>query len=147
MGLKDRLATRKRPSTAYALRVDDDTAARTALVTAQASGDPTRIAEAEAALDACYEQLTITALPPVELEELLKQHPPTDAQRAAGHTTFNPDTFVAALLAACIASDVSEAEWMEYTTKGAMTAGETNSLFNDAWDINYRVLDQNIKKG
>lgn len=153
MGLKDRLAERKRPSTIYQLRIDDDSAARAALEAALAyrsptgSGDSGRVAAAQAEIDACYETLTITALPPVEMEALLAAHPATDAQRGKDKTVFNPDTFVAALLAACIDSDVTEADWQEYTTKGSMSTGETNALFAAAWEINYRDPSTSLKKG
>jgi hypothetical protein len=153
MGLKDRLAARKRPSTSYSLRVDDDTAARAELAAAQQYRSPTgssdagRVAAAQAAVDACYEQLIITALPPVEMEALLAAHPATDAQRAKDKAVFNSDTFVAALLAACIDSDVTEADWHEYTTTGSMSTGETNALFAAAWEINYRDPSPSIPKG
>jgi len=135
MGLKDRLAQRKLPSTTYRLRVDDDAAARTKLAAASDAAD---VAAAQAVVDACYEDLVVTALPPVEMEALLAAHPATEAQRAKDKTVFNPDTFVPALLAACVDSDVTEADWADYTTKGAMTGGEVNALFATAWEINYR---------
>lgn len=135
MGLKDRLASRQRPSTTYRLRIDDDAAARSELAAAH---DADSIAAAQAVVDACYETLTITALPPVEMEALLAAHPATDEQRAKDKTVFNQDTFVPALLAACIDSDVTEADWADYVSKGAMTTGEVNALFAAAWEINYR---------
>jgi hypothetical protein len=145
MGLKDRLATRQRPSTTYKLRIDDDAAARTDLAAVTAAGAD--VEEAQAQLDACYEQLIITALPPVEMEALLAAHPATDAQRAKDKTVFNQDTFVSALLAACIDSDVTESDWQEYTTKGAMTIGEINALFAAAWEINYRDPSPSLPLG
>lgn len=147
MGLKDRLASRKRPSTTFLLRVDDDTAARRDLATAQALGDDDGIADAQAAIAACHEQITITALAPVDMEALLATHPATAEQQAANKSIFNPDTFVPALLAACIDSDIDEGAWAEYTTKGSLSAGETNALFDAAWNINYRVPDSSIPKG
>jgi hypothetical protein len=146
MGLKDRLATRKRPSTTYSLRIDSDDAARAELSAAQAADDEERIAAARAAVEACYEQLTITALPPVELEALLAAHPPVEKDR--GKKIFDPRTFIPALFAACIKSDITtEEEWAEYTTTGAMTAGEVNELFDKAWEINYRVPSADLPKG
>lgn len=147
MGLKDRLASRKRPTTTYSLRIDSDDVARAELAAAQVAADDDRIAVAQAAVEACYEQVTLTALTPVALEELLAAHPATDKQRAENKTMFNSDTFIAPFLAACVESDVTEAEWIEYTTTGAMTTGEVADIFNAAWALNYRVPDLNVKKG
>jgi hypothetical protein len=154
VGLKDRLADRKRPGTTYNLRIDDDAAARAELAAAKAawsakasSDNIGREAAAQAAVDACYEQIIITALPPVDMEALLAAHPATEDQRAKDKTVFNQDTFVPALLAACIDSDVTEADWRDYTTTGSMTIGEVNALFAVAWEINYRDPSSSIKKG
>jgi len=148
VSLKDRLANRKRPSTTYSLRIDDDTAARAELAAAQAAGDDARVAAAQAVVDACYEQVTITAVAPKTMEELRAAHPPTDIQRDRDKKAeWDPATFVPALLAACVDSDITEAEWAEYTTTGSLNSGEVNSLFNAAWEINYRVPDINLKKG
>lgn len=144
MGLKDRLAARKRPSTTYSLRIDSDDIAREELAAAQAAGDETRIAQAWTAVEACYEQLTITALPPAQLEELLATHPPLEGDRSK--KIFNSATFIPALLAVCVDSDITEEDWVEYTTTGAMTAGEVGEVFNAAWEINYRVPSVDLKK-
>lgn len=159
MGLKDRLAAKKRPSTSYSLRIDDDAAPRAELVAAQAAGDDRRAAKARKAVEACYEQVIIVALPPgpkpnpqpgdpMDLETLRAAHLPTDEQRAKSKDVlFNPRTFVPALLAVCVESDVTEAEWAEYVTSGAMTTGEVSALFNLAWEINYRIPDPTIPLG
>lgn len=147
MGLKDRLATRKRPSTPYKLRIDSDDAARAELAAAQMEGDEERIALAETAVQACYEQVTITALPPVELEKLLAAHPPTDEQRAKKPPELFDSTFIPALLAVCVESDVTEDDWIEYTTTGSMSTGEVSDLFGTAWLINYRIPNPDLKKG
>lgn len=145
MGLKDKLAGTPRATITVALRVGNVTAAQAVLM--QASGDPDRVAAAEGALGACYEPVTLVALHPTQLETLIGKHPPTDEQRAKNGSLFNPETFVPALLAASIESDMTEDDWAEYTTTGAMTTGEVNALFNAAWELNYRVPDVNIKKG
>jgi hypothetical protein len=137
VGLKDRLATRPRPTTTFPLRIDDDRVARLELTAAEADEDEDRIVAARLAVDACYEQLTITALSPVAMEELREAHPPTEEQRKKHGALFNPTTFVPALLAACVDSDVSEEDWAEYTTTGAMTPGEVNALFAAAWELHY----------
>lgn len=161
MGLKDRLAARKRPSAPYQLRIDDETAARAELAAAQAADDEPRIVAARAAVEACYEQVTVVALPPaprphpqpddpMDLETLLKKHQPTDEQRAKNKSVlFNQRTFVPALLAVCVIGDdvPSEEEWAEYTTSGTMTTGEVSDIFNAVWAINYRVPDPTIPLG
>lgn len=144
VGLKDRLATRKRPSAVYSLRVDDDRVARSELAAAQVDGDEDRIVAAQLAVEACYEQLTVTALAPVEFEALLEEHPPPADQR---QKMFNPKTFVPALLVACVDSDVDEETWADYTTTGAMTIGEVGGLFQVAWDVNYREPSADLLKG
>jgi len=149
MGLKDRLSGRKLPSTRYSLRIDDDTAARAELLAARAAGDDTRIALAQEAVDACYEQVAITALPPGLMEALLEEHPPTAGQRERNKAVlFNPKTFAPALFAACIDSDVTEEDWTEYLgATGPMTAGESIELFNTVWELNYRAPDPDLGKG
>lgn len=139
MGLKDRLATRKRPTATYLLRIEDDTVARSELEAAETDGDESRIVAARLAVEACYEQLTIIALSPNAMEELREAHPPTDEQRKKHGALFNPTTFIPAFFAACIDSDVTEEDWAEYTSTGSMTSGEVNDLVNKAWDLHYAV--------
>lgn len=145
MGLKDRLSARRRPTATYSLRIDDDTTARAELGAARAAGDETRIVAAQQAIEACYEQVTLTALPPADLETLIAEHPAPEELR--GKSVFNPATFIPALLAACVDSDVTEADWAEYITAGAMTFGEVTDLYNTVWELNYRVPDPSVPKG
>lgn len=144
MGLKDRLSARRRPTATYQLRIDDDTTARAELAAARAAGDEARIVAAQEAVEACYEQVTLTALPPADMEALLAEHPAPETLQ--GKSIFNPATFIPALLAACVDSDVTEADWAEYITTGAMTFGETTDLFNAVWELNYRAPDPAIPK-
>ncbi len=147
MGLKDKLAKAPRATVTAQLRVGNVAAARAVLAAAQADGDPDRVKAATTALGACYEPVVLTALHPAQMEALLGKHPPTDAQREQNRSVFNPDTFIPALLAASIESDMTEDDWAEYTSTGAMTAGEVSSLFSTAWELNYRVPDVDLKKG
>lgn len=153
MGLKDKLAKASRATVTAQLRVGNVTAAQATLAAAQADGDPDRVKAATAAVGACYEPVVLTALHPAQMETLLGKHPPTDEQRERSkreqktQPMFNPDTFVPALLAASIESDMTEDDWAEYTTTGAMTAGEVADLFSKAWELNYRVPDVDLKKG
>lgn len=144
MGLKDRLATRQRPTVPYALRIDDDTTARAELAAARAAEDESRIVAAQHAVEACYEQVQITALPPADMEALLAEHPPPEGSK--DQKIFNRATFVPAFLAACVESDVTEEDWAVYVTTGAMTIGEAAALFDAAWSINYRTPDPSVPK-
>ncbi|MGH3427347.1 MAG: hypothetical protein ACRDQZ_07225, partial [Mycobacteriales bacterium] len=147
MGLKDRLAGRPRPTRPYSLRIDDDTTARAELAAARAVGDENRIVAAQTAVEACYEQVTITALPPITMEELIAQHPPPQTKPGGQEKIFNPATFVPAVLAACVDSDVTEADWTEYITTGALTIGEVDDLFHAVWTLNYRAPSPDLPKG
>jgi hypothetical protein len=144
MGLKDRLSARRRPTATYGLRIDDDTVARAELGAARAAGDEARIVAAQEAVEACYEQVTLTALPPAELEALIAAHPPPKESQV--QKAWNPVTFIPALLAASVDSDVTEDDWAEYHRSGAMTTGEIADLFNAVWELNYRAPDPNVKK-
>lgn len=145
MSLRERLAARARPTASFHLRVDDDTSAQADLVAAQAVGLPERITAAQAAVEACYERLELSALPPADMEALLEAHPPTPDQ--PGNTMFNQATFVPALIAACVDSDMGEDDWAEFVAKGPITRGEVLALFNACWDLNHRTPDINLKKG
>lgn len=144
MSLRERLAQRKPPSVVVRLRVEDDTAARAELVSAQAGGDGPRIQAAQDAVDACYEPLVITALPPAEWEALVDAHPPTEEQKKRGNTWFNPVTFYPALLAACVEGDETEDDWADFTTKGSLSLGESNALITAALEVNQRSPDPGV---
>ena len=144
MSLRDRLAKRQPPTASYALRVDDDTAARAELAAARAAGDEDRIVAAQTAIEACYEQVTLTVLPPLDMEALIAAHPPPEGNRE--EKIFNSVTFTPALFAACVDSDVTEEDWAQYIVTGAMTIGEVTELFNRIWDLNYRGPDPSVPK-
>lgn len=134
------------PTAIHLLRVRNDRQARAALTEALESGNPDRIADAKTVVAACYEQITITALPPNEIEDLLKKHRPTPEQEKRG-ALYNPDTFKPALVAACVLdSDITEDDWAEYMTKGPMSFGESVALFNACWDVNYPPPDPWLPK-
>lgn len=148
MSLRERLAKRARPSTTFHLRVEDDTAARMELDAARASGDDDRVAAAQAAVDACYEALAITALTPADWEALVDAHPATPEQRKAKPEAWcNQTTFLPALLAACVEGDETEDDWADFTSKGALSLGETNALFDAAMAVNQRWPDPHLGKG
>lgn len=135
------------PIATYPLRIRDDRSARADLAAAVASGEEQAIAAARASVQACYEQIQIQALPPERMETLLGAHKPTGQQEQDG-AVYNPATFPAALLKACILdSDITESDWAEYLTKGPLSPGEANELFNAAWSVNYRSPDAWYPKG
>ena len=117
------------------------------MAAAQQVGLPDRVAAARAALEACYERLELTALAPADMEALIEAHPPAPNQRDRDNSMFNPTTFVPALIAACVESDLSEDDWSEFVTKGPVTRGETLALFNAVWDLNHRTPDLGLLKG
>lgn len=146
MALRASLAQRQLPTSTFLLRVFDDRRARAELAAAQVDGDAQRVAEAEQAVQACYEQLAITALPPAEWEALLAAHPATEQQRKDG-AWCNNTTFLPALLAACIEGDETEADWADLITKGAITQGEVTALSVAVHNINLRSPDPLLPKG
>lgn len=149
MSLKAKMQQREAeglPTDTHPLRFHNDKPARAELAAAVQSGDEARITAAKAALEACYVEVTIQALEPDALEKLIGKHPPTEAQEKRGGV-YNPDTFPAALLAACLLdSDITEEDWLEYLNKGPLSAGEGTALFNKAWAVNYRAPDPWIPK-
>jgi hypothetical protein len=104
------------------------------------------VADAAAVLDACYEDVPVRAIPPVQYEALMGLHPPTEAQAEDGFR-WNPDTFVPALLAACVDMGLDEAEWAEMCTVGPLALGEAAELFETAVRINGRSPDVRTGKG
>lgn len=172
MGLRDRLQQRQIPTTTFHLRVafgDDADEARQrwedaadALEAAKQRGEqdlvPLRekVAEAKAAADPFYEKLLLKALLPADFEELITQHPPTGEQREqararGGEASWNGDTFVPALLAACVTGEdpeeaLSEQDWAWMLTKGPLTSGEKSLLFNTCLEINDRSPDVHVGK-
>lgn len=166
---RDRLLGRPLPSVPYRLLVDPDgvAAAQRRLAAAQTTERRTRVAgtasaadqasarlEVEAAaaeLDACYETVTLSALEPRRVEELIDAHPPTAEQMAAAKAerdkarqrgdhppdwpTWNPDTFLPALLEASAAGDMTAADWDVMLTS-RLSVGESVGLRKACLGIN-----------
>lgn len=165
MGLKERFASRQLPQVVYPLRMDyspesdaaerEFAAAERELAFAQSQGFVDlggyrrRVDQARAAREQFYEQLTIRALPPAEFEELVAAHPSSKEQRDKNGpaAVWNVDTFVPALLAACVDSDMTADDWTEVTSKGPMATGEVAALFQAALQVNDRTPDEHLGKG
>lgn len=169
MSARERLARRGLPQTTYpilAVPIDEvGTAravvdeARRAFLAAEARGvtelDPYRAAErdARAALNLCYEEATLKALPQTVMERLLEEHLPTQEQ-AEKQLRWNPGTFIPALLALAVSFADGERwtvdEWAEWTATGAnspLALGEVSLLFDTAYGLNTRPLDLRMGKG
>jgi hypothetical protein len=168
--LKDRLRARGRPQVTYPILTAtlpqvqaagaELAEARDALARAQQAPAghllveryEQAVAAAGAALTACYEHVTITALPPEDMEALIGEHPPTPAQAEDG-ATWDPVTFVPALLAASVSFGPDEPPWtseewaQETTATGALSLGEVTGLFQAALDVNSRSPDPRTGKG
>lgn len=101
-----------------------------------AGGLPTAAVPVKAG-DGTAEHVTVTALPALRFDELLAEHPPTDAQRFDG-LTFDPETFVPALLAACVDGGWSAQDWVEQMRAGT---SEVVELFTTVYELNRRIPD------
>jgi hypothetical protein len=161
--LRARLLARERPRAEFRLRITDPATADRALREASTAwrlavyrdGDDSDAArdakakadEAQAEVDACYETLQLTALPPADMEALITAHPPTAEQREAGQTPWNTETFRPALLAACVEGDMTEADWADFITKGPVSLGEVAALWAAALGVNDRTPDASVPKG
>lgn len=143
MTLRERLAAIRKRTATHRLRVEDDAAPREELAAAIAGGDTERIAAAQRALDACHETLHLVALAPADWDALVAAHP-LDGR---GDGWFDPVTFLPAALAACVQDDeITEADWTDYTTKGAMAPGEVRALLDDVVALHGRAPDPSVPK-
>ena len=151
-GRRERLLARKRPTVDYQLAVEDDAdavaemaAAKDALAAAgfrTDEGAAVAVAEAEArlakarkAVEACYEPVTLTALPPVEFEALVAK--PENAPRDGKDEKWNADTFPRACFLACAPGDLTSQEWEEFVDS-SLSQGEREALFLTAIGLNAR---------
>lgn len=146
--LRKRLADRPRPHITYPLLVDVDElqAAQQRLEQARqewrqlvlrgedATQAQAAVDEAQAAVDGCYAQIVLRALPPEQYEELIAAHPPTEAQRAAGEI-WNVDSFRPALLAGCADGDMTAEDWAAFLAERC-SQGERQELWVAALAVN-----------
>ncbi|MER7126741.1 hypothetical protein [Micrococcus luteus] len=158
MSLRERLLARPRPSDTYPLRVDDDTEARAALERArtrllllfQGGVDESAVqaakvalADAEVALAACYENVTLRAMRPEDFEHLVGEHKPREGTE---DRTWNLDTFPKACLMECVESDLTPAEW-DQVWRDVLSVGERAELCTAAIKVNVRAPDSTLPKG
>lgn len=157
MDLRSQLEARGLPETTYPIRkgrVADVKRCREVLDEAIRLRDKTdgvdeareqAVHDARAALDGCYEDVVVKAIEPGAYEALVAKHPPTEAQ-ADDDLLWDPDTFVPALLAACVDQPWSESEWVELCSAGPLALGEVTDLFQTAVAINGRAPDLRLGK-
>lgn len=166
-GLRDRLMARERPTTTVPLRVEDDTDARRRLADAEQALEeaqqnaPSPGAQAvrkarqardaaQQAVDDCYVDVAVQALPPADFEALVSAHPPEPA--ADGEPTddaWNPDTFPRPCFLACVVptDDMAAEDW-EKVFDNNLSSAEQTMLCNAAIMINVRRLDEiQVPKG
>lgn len=113
-----------------------------------------RVDAAASAVDACYTELTVRALPAAEMEALIAEHPAdTEHQRGQG-IPFDRVTFVPALLSRCVFDSpdatepaLTEQEWTDEFAKGSGSLGEIGALFTACWQVNDRTPDPRLPKG
>ena len=97
------------------------------------------------------EVLQVSPIPPSQYDELMGEHPPTDAQREAGYI-WNPDTFGPAILAACTGQDLpddermSEKDWIDWASSATSGHAEYILLVNTALAVNDRTLNIQVGK-
>lgn len=160
MSLKERLRARARPQATFALRMADTSDATRELEEAtrewrlaqlrdddgshrkEIAAAKKKVDAAEKTLADCYEQLTLVALPPAEMEALIAAHPAKD-----GDAPWNEATFRPAVLAACVEGDMTEADWAEFLAAGPVSLGEVRALWAAVMSVNDRSPDITIPKG
>lgn len=150
----EKLRNRARPT--LTLTICDDHAAKTALATAQyaerrikeqAEQDPqsaeakkavrtaaAEVKKAQQAVDEASIVLTFQALERTALDELKKQHPPTEEQSEDGYE-FNPHTLGPALVAASSTDGLTVEDATVFLE--TWSDAEANSLFQAAWDVQH----------
>lgn len=153
----DRLKARSLPTETYWLQVEDTAAPGRALAEAREAlqmrilTDADRYAvdaarqvvkDAEAALRACYEPITVTAMEPAAWEALVKEHPP---RKDTDDDVWNVDTLPRAAFLACAPTEWSRQEWEEFLDH-RLSPAERMGLLNTAVAVNARIPDPTVPK-
>lgn len=157
---RDRLRGRGRPSAAYLLPVGNiAAAAREVRLAGQAwsvsqlrtdEGAAEAVAaarqaldQAEEALQACYEEVRLTALAPEDYEALIAKHEPREG---TDDELWDTTTFPKACFLACAPGDMSAPEWEDFLTSNVSWV-ERDDLLNLAIAVNVRQVNPAIPKG
>lgn len=141
MSLKARLKGAQPRTATHRLRIEDDAKPRADLAAAHESGDERAIEVARAALDTCYEQITLVAMPAQDWDCLVDAHPPADDKAKKYGAWCNPMTLLPAALVACVQnSDATEQDWAEYVVTGAMGPGDATALLDKLVSLHSREV-------
>lgn len=147
---KDRLLARTLAETTVRVRVApfgelDDALATLDVARSGDAPDPDEIGQAQAAVDACYEEITFRALPTARHDELISEHPPPEDKRDTH--AFDPDTFVPAVVGeSCTDDELDEKFWAEFFATAA-TAQEKQTVYLAVEALHRRSLDVRVGKG
>lgn len=166
MSLRDIFAERGLPEATFPLRrvssqvlveaEEELRSASAALLVAEAdrtvsTAHRTRVDDAVNRVRDCYTFLTVRALPPAEMEDLIAQHPAPEGKPGE---LFDRKTLMPILLERCVFDSpesqefaLSAEEWEQQITKGSGSAGEIGALFHAVWNVNDRAPDVNLPKG
>lgn len=157
--LFERLDAKPRPSLPYPVRVEDTTTAQQAVADAQGElllslgseheeAARQRLADAGAALKACFQVIKITAMDPELFEDLVDDHPPREDtdEKKWDDEAWNADTFPRALFYECVPPGRDEAWWAAWL-KRTCSDGEQTDLFNAAVAVNVRSVSPTLPKG
>ncbi|MGH3097893.1 MAG: hypothetical protein ACRDMV_18075 [Streptosporangiales bacterium] len=158
--LREKLRAKTRRSLIYSIAIADTAETEQAAEQARAEHrlalfrggeDSDEAKKAKKALDkaekteaACYEQVTIQALPAADFEALADAHPRRDGD--PDDAMWHVDTFRPALLAACADSDMTEEDWTRFFKESA-SYGDSLGLLNAALDVNTRAPSPTVPKG
>lgn len=117
------------------MRIDER--ADDAITAAQAELD-----QANAELAACYEPVTIQALPPAVFEVLVAEHPKREGKEEA----FNGETLLPELFLRCVRGELTREQW-ETEVIPQLANGELVAMQTKALEVNGRYSDGLIPKG
>lgn len=158
---RERLLGRPRPSLPHRILMDHDQVdparaelakvqrearqvqVRANATAAQKAAAQSRVVDAEATVEACYETIVLRALPPRRVEQLETEHPPTEQQMAKVRSDreraqqrgeelpewpqYNEDTFWPALLAESADGDMTVEDWSGFLAEH-VSSGELVGL-------------------
>jgi hypothetical protein len=162
VSLRDRLEAKRARTLAFRLAVDDFADLEPALLevrvevadlegedadAAKLAEAKTRLASAQAAYDACFEWLTLRALPAGEWEKLIALHPPTAEQAAKdSDALWDSAGLRDPLIAACVDGDEDVTWWSAFLAERCST-GERDALYFACQSVNIRTVDPYVPKG
>ncbi|HEU4752296.1 MAG TPA: hypothetical protein VFU47_04235 [Armatimonadota bacterium] len=102
------------------------------------------VKDAEDALKACYEPITVTAMEPPAWEALVTAHPPRKDH--PDDEVWNVDTLPREAFLACAPKEWSREEWVEFLDRRCSPA-EREGLYSTAVFVNARIPDPTVPKG